>query len=417
MLKTVPVILHRIQNNRPAAPYAAGVATVMLMLSLCGTQVLAKGVPLDSIYISRRAPAYTRLLHTRLDSYAAVSASYADNSVICAEWVDGNQLVYIKELDSYINHVYLFNIHSRKTKKIYSFKGTLITSGIAMSTRSLVIKYFDTQHPPRVKTILLDCIKGKVTQLPLNRPAVDFTIAPGGSSVLFNSPGGIYSLDTSTRTHHLKVPSKRYAGYRLGSSHVLLYPAPEGNNSLFIGGEGGSYKGTITGLLKKNTLTDITSATEIFWTSSNTFIYRNGGPGSYNVRMYNISSRHSSYLVKGSMDTCLTYQHSARTAAFCHNQMLYIHDTRSDETSFTGIETDEPRISPTGQYISSLLHGRLFIINRNILLKKQVILGRYWKKFLFHYRSVKKQRQWHKNEYSSKYITRRQNAYRKLLSD
>jgi len=409
--------MHRIQNNRSTAPYAAIAATIMLMLTLYGSPASAKGVPLDSIYISRSAPAYTRLLHTRLDSYAAVSASYADNSVICAEWLNGNQLVYIKELDSYINHVYLFNIHTRKKKKIYSFNGTLITSGIAMSTRSLVIKYFDTKHPPRVKTILLNCINGKATQLPLKRPAADFTIDPGGSSVLFNTGKGIYSLNTSTRTHHLKVPFKRYAGYGLGSSHVLLYPAPGGNSSLFMAGEAGSYKGTITGLLKKNTLNDITSATEIFWTASNTLMYRNGGPGSYNVRVYNISSRHSSYLLKGSMDTCLTYQHSARTAAFCDDQMLYLHDTRSGNTSFTGIETDEPRISPTGQYISSLLYGRLFVINRNILLKKQVILGRYWKKLLFHYKSVKKQKRWHKNEYSSKYITRKQNAYSKLLSD
>jgi len=326
-------------------------------------------------------------------------------------------MVYIKELDSYINNVYRYSIHSRKKKKLHSFRGTLITSGMAMSTQSLVIKYFDTNHPPRVKTILLDCRSGKVTQLPLHRAAVDFTMPPGGSSVFFHSGKGIYSLNTSTKTHRLKVHAKKYAVYGLGSSTVLMHPSPGGTSTLFIGGEAGSYKGVLTGMTNTETLNDITSATEIFWTGNNTIMYRSGGPGSYNVRMHNISSRKSRYLLKGSMDTCLTYQHRVHTAAFCRDQMLYLHDTGSGNTSFTGLETDEVRISPSGRYLSSLLYGRLFIINKNVLLKKQVILGRYWKKLLFHYKSVKKQKRWHKNEYSSKYIDRRLNAYRKLLSD
>ncbi len=403
---------------QPAAKYLVPAAVLLLVCTAFSNRfVYAKGISLDSVYISRTSPVYTRLLHARLDSYSAVSASYADNSIISAEWINGNDIIYIKELDSRVNRVYRYSIHSRKKRNIHSFRGTLIAERILQKAGFMVIKYFDTGHPPRVKTILLDCSSGKAAQLPLKRPAIDFTVTPGGSSVLFHSKKGIYSLNTSTRTHQLKVPSATLRNYSSGNSPVLLFPSPAGNNLLYLAGEAGSYRGIIKSGKKTSSIKDISSSTELFWTGNSSIIYRNGGPGSYNVVLHDISTGRSKYLLKGSFDTCITYQHDAHTAAFCRDQMLYLYNTGTGDTNFTGLETDEVRVAPGGQYLSSLLYGKLFILNRNRLLKKQIILGRFWKKMLSLYTYAGKKREWHKNGYTSRYITRRKENYRDLLND
>lgn len=392
-------------------------ALLLVFTSFFTTSLHAKGIALDSIYISRTSPVYTRLLHARLDSYSAVSAAYADKSIISAEWITGNDIVYIKELDSGLNMVYRYSIHSRKKRSIFRFRGTLIAERILQKAGFMVIKYFDASHPPRVKTILLDCNSGKAAHLPLGKPSIDFTVTPGGSALLFYSGNGIYSMDTSIRTHHLKIPAATLRRYTSGGNPVLLFQSPAGNNSLFLDGEAGSYRGIIKTGHKTTVIKDITSSTELFWTDNNSILYRNGGPGSYNVVLHEINTGRSRYLLKGSIDTCITYQHDAQTAAFCRDQMLYLFDTTTGDTSFTGLETDEARIAPGGQYLSSLLYGKLFILNRNQLLKKQVILGRYWKKLLSLYTYAGKKKEWHKNGYSSRYIARRKNIYRKLLSE
>ena len=112
--------------------------------------------------------------------------------MIFACWGDGYTILYVKELPQ-LNVVYAYNRSTRKNREIGRIDGTITALKQSAGGSHLFIKRL-VEVPgsvPRGETLVLNVSSKKISVLESTYPFIDFSLAPGGNSILFETRDGI----------------------------------------------------------------------------------------------------------------------------------------------------------------------------------------------------------------------------------
>ncbi|MGB4269212.1 MAG: hypothetical protein WBK20_08530, partial [Spirochaetota bacterium] len=136
---------------------------IFLLLTL-GLPLYARGIPLDSVYLSTTSREYQKLFLTRLDYYQSIGAQFIDSGIAYAGWLNGKEVLYIKESGN-TNFIIINTIATRKKYTLYQFKGTVISARISANGAYIAVKYFNTNSIPRPILLLIHIPKKAVKVL------------------------------------------------------------------------------------------------------------------------------------------------------------------------------------------------------------------------------------------------------------
>ncbi len=391
-------------------------AYAVCLLALCLTPTLqARDINLDFVYINTESSFYSRLLEKKIEAYQAVGSQFIDRDVIFACWGDGNTIHYVKEAPR-INVIYSFNRSTRRYRELYRITGTITAVKSSSNGRYLFIKRLigGDRSMPRGETQVLDVYSKKTTILESSYPFLDFSVAPGGNSILMENREGIveYFPDTGRKTRVMQ--RKEYADILQPGAPVIAYQSPNRKQIVVVSGSGGSYQGKIIASGKSWQLPGITSASEFFWIDNNLLVYRRGYAGNFSVHLYNTATRKTSELLNNSLNTNIQFSVFPKIISFLQDQVIHVYDVRRIEKITIGLEGEDVSFSPDGNRFISLYLKKLFLTSMATVKKKNIELAKTAKEITALYRNLLDTKKDLANEYSPEYIRKKISAYSKI---
>ena len=109
---------------------------ILFFLFIILLKLSAKDIDLDKIYIKKNSRFYKRLFNKKIDIYRTINSDFVDSNIIFANWINGNKLIYVKELPA-INIIYSYNRkNNQKPRHIFS-KSFLVILGFSRITDNL----------------------------------------------------------------------------------------------------------------------------------------------------------------------------------------------------------------------------------------------------------------------------------------
>jgi hypothetical protein len=372
----------------------------------------ARDINLDAIYLNPGSPLYGKLLEKKVEAYQAASAEFVDRDVIFASWGDGSTILYIKELPQ-LNVAYAYNRGTRKTREIGRFEGTITALRQSAAGSHLFIKRL-LEVPgavPRGETLILDVASKKLSVLESTYPFIDFSVAPGGASILYEARDGIVEYAPEAGSNRVAIRRAEYADMARPGEPVIAHLSPNGKKSVIVSGSGGSYRSRMKAAGATWVLPGVTSASELFWLDNSQLVYRIGASGSYSVCLYDAVSRHSKLLLDNSLNTNIQYSPYPKMVTFLKDQVIRVYDVKSRELVNTCLEGEDSSFSPDGNRFISLYLKKLFITGITSVKKKNTELTKKAKEITALYRSCLENRTNLSNEYSEEYVRRKIVAY------
>ena len=386
-----------------------------IFISCILTGLYGRDINLDAIYINTDFRYYHNLLEKKIEAYQVAGSQFIDRDVSFACWGDGFTIVYVKELPE-LNIVYSFNRSSRLTQELFRITGTVTAARISSNGRYLFLKRLrEVENSiPRGETLVLDLVSKSIRTLDTGFPFIDFSVAPGGNSLLFENRDGIAEYSPDTGSIRVRVKKSEYAGIVSPGAPSIAYLSPNGMKILIVNGSGGSYRSILIVSGKTLAVPGITSGTELFWLDNNLLIYRTGGTGNYSVSQYDTTTQKSTILMNNSLNTNIHLSIFPKIVSFLKDQVIHVYDVRNNEIINTGLEGEDVVFSPDGNRFISLYLKRLFCTGITMVNKKNIELAKNAKQIIGLYQNILDSRKDLANEYSSEYIRRKIAVYGRI---
>ncbi|MBN2158004.1 MAG: hypothetical protein JW807_01320 [Spirochaetes bacterium] len=388
---------------------------ICLIASSLMSGLHARDINLDSIYIRSGSRYYDRLLEKKVEAYQAAHSQFVDRNVIFACWGDGFTLLYAKELPE-LNIIYSFNRTARRCRELFRLTGTITAFKNSASGKYLFVKRIlaGADMVPRGETLVLNCGTRQITKIEPAYPFIDFSLAPGGDTILYESKEGIVEYFPETGVKRLEIRRREYASVATPGAPTIAYLSPNRKKTVVVSGSGGSYRSKIISRAGSLSLPGITSASEIHWIDNNLLVYRMGDAGNYSVNLYDTNARKSTLLTGNSLNTNIQFSVFPKLVAFLKDQVIHIYDARKKETVNTGLEGEDVSFSPDGNRFASLYLKKLFITGVATVSKKNAALTKLARQIQELYRVCLDSSGDLANEYSPEYIRKKIAVYRKM---
>lgn len=375
----------------------------------------ARDINLDSVYIDADSSLYNRLLEKKIEAYQAAGSQFIDRDVIFASWGDGNTILYVKEAPR-INVITLFNRATRRHQELFRLTGTITAVKSSANGRYLFIKRLIEveQSVPRGETQVLDIYAKKSVILGSVYPFLDFSLAPGGNSILIESGEGIVEYFPDTGRRNRVVQRKDYADILQPGAPAIAYQSPNRKQVVVACGSGGSYRGKIISSGRSWQVPGITSASELFWVDNNLLVYRKGYPGNFSVHLYDAAARKSSELLSNSLNTNIQFSVYPKIISFLQDQVIHAYDIRRVENITIGLEGEDVCFSPDGNRFISLYLKKLFITSMATVKKNNIEMAKTAKEIMNLYQNLLGSSKEMANEFSPEYIRKKISVYSKI---
>jgi hypothetical protein len=383
-----------------------------LIVSLLAGGLSARDINLDAVYINAGSPLYGKLLEKKVEAYQAANSEFIDRDVIFACWGDGSIILYVKELPQ-LNVVYAYDRSTRKSNEIGRIEGTLTALKQSSGGSHLFMKRL-VEVPgsvPRGETLVLNVSSKKISVLESTYPFIDFSLAPGGNSILYETRDGIIEYVPENDARRMTVRRSEYADMARSGEPVMAYLSPNGKKSVIVSGSGGSYRSKMTASGASWVLPGVTSATELYWLDNNQLVYRTGSSGNYSVCLYDAVSRQSKVLLDNSLNTNIQYSAYPKIITFLKDQVIRVYDVKKKEMVNTCLEGEDSSFSPDGNRFISLYLKKLFITGITSVKKKNTELTKKAKEITALYQNLLETGKDLSNEYSQEYIRKKISAY------
>jgi len=379
------------------------------------TDLHARDINLDAIYINTDSRLYERLLESKIDAYREAGSRFVDRDVIFACWGDGFTLLYVKELPL-LNIIRSFNRTTGRGAELFRITGTITAFRCTLNGRYLFLKRLVAVRGsiPRGETLVLDVRSKTVKTIESSYPFIDFSLAPGGTSLLYENGKGIVEYLPDTGAARVAIPRSEYAVIATAGAPAIAYLSPNRKKAVVVSGSGGSYRSRIIVPGSAWPLPGVTSASEICWVDNNRLAYRTGESGNYSVRLYDTVTRKSVPIVRNSLNTNLHFSVFPKMISFLQDQIICFHDLRGNESVNTGLEGEDISFSPDGNRFVSLYLKKLFLTSVATIRKKNIEMGKIGQRISSLYRQILGSPGDLANEYSSEYVRKKLSAYDRI---
>lgn len=386
-----------------------------IFISCVLASLYGRDINLDAIYIHADSRHYQNLLEKKIEAYQVAGSQFIDRDVSFACWGDGFTIVYVKELPQ-LNIVYSFNRTSRLSQELFRITGTVTAARISSNGRYLFLKRLREveNSVPRGETLILDLASKSIRTLATGFPFIDFSVAPGGNSLLFENKDGIAEYSPESGSIRARVKKSEYAGILSPGAPSIAYLSPNGMKILILNGSGGSYRAILIASGTAMAVPGITSATELCWLDNNLLIYRAGGTGSYAVIQYDTTTHKTAHLLTNSLNTNIQLSMIPKIVSFLQDQVIQVYDVRNNEIINTGLEGEDVVFSPDGNRFLSLYLKKLFCTGITTVKKKNIELAKNAKQITILYQTILDSRKDLANDYSSEYVRRKIAVYGRI---
>ena len=391
---------------------------IVIFFNLPST-LTARDVNLDEIYIKKTSAHLKKLVIEKLDAYQKIDAVFVDRNIIFADWFSGDELIYIKEIDSLKTNIIFKNkLRERKPVELCRLNGVITTARATPNGRYYIIKrlIIDENSFPRGELIIIDVKSGKMSIKNTSYAFLDFSMARDGNSIVLEKRSGIVELFLDTEGETELLNKKKYNDIIISGNPSFAYLSPDRQKILVLNGSGGNYRAKIFWDNNSSGITGISSSSEICWLDNHSILYRSGYAGNYSVMLYNIKTFEKIPLLNKSFNTNITYTANSGTAAFLKEQIIFLYNIADNEIINTGIEGEDVSFAPNGSRFISLMFKKLFVVNNNLLGKRQIDLKRTWKSIFLIYDDLKNKSDDFLNEYSRLFIGRKTQVYKELAN-
>jgi len=371
------------------------VVLIILLVLTLRLPLSARGIPLDSVYISTSSAEYQKLFFTRLDYYQSIGAQFIDSGIAYAGWLNGKEVVYIKESGN-TNTVIINTVATRKKNTVYQFNGTVISARVSANGAYIAIKYFNNNPIPQPVLLLIHIPKKTIKVVKTASAGTDYSFSRDGNSLLYKNNNCI--VEVMGDSYREKEILCREDAPQWDENTVILDCSSQ---RLFISGSSGNYDVYMhTNHVWKKLFTTITPA-EVF-IANNTVFYTTGFPGGYMVKLYSLQSGKTQKVLAGSFNPSL--QVIGNTAIFLNNAFITLYDSYQNKLLPTTVESDEAILSPDLFSIASTLYSRLFIIPAANVLALDPQSKRYLATVKSQYTQILKKTTIHISPYSANYV-------------
>lgn len=378
---------------------------------------ISRDINLDTVYIKQSSPQAKKIFDTKLEAYQKAQSLLVDRKVVFADWINGFEILYIKETDS-VNILYRYNWKKSSVTELLRFDGTMTLARTGFGGRYLFVKRIVINRAgiPRGDGFCYNLLNKGRSPMPGNYPFLDFTVSPSGNTIFTAGANGIDELDPLVKSTRQLLPRDLYSDIVAPESPVFAFLAPNRNRVLVISGSGGSYRARLIAGKRSWRITSITSPSELFWISNSEFAYRSGGTGSYSVSVYDTARKKSRDILRDSLHTSIWFSPSAKVLSFLKDQMICIYRLREGQFLNTGLEGDDVSFSPDGNRFLSILSQRLFLTNLARVMNRQREIRNSHEALAGLYGALLTDRNSWDNEYSPVYIKRKISLYRQTIS-
>ena len=378
----------------------------------------AKDIDLDGIYIKKESTLYRQLADAKIDAHLAVKSLYIDKDVIFSEWISGNEILYIRELNE-SNILYIYNQWEHVKNEILRIPGTITSILLSADGRYLFLKrlLITDENLPRGETLTLNLRTARLLVEKSPHFFMNLTLAPGGNTIFYEDDDGIVEFNPDLNVKSLVYPSHTYSDIVSSKYNTLAYISPNRQKTLFINGSGGLYNAKVLSKEGGVIIKGLSSSTEICWLNNNRLAYRLGFSGNYSIIIHDIRKGTSANIMNNSLNTNLHYSPHAGILTFLKNQIIHFYRTHDNAIINIGIEGEDIFFSPDGNRFISLLYKKLFLTQVNYIEKRNIMLKNNSKIILGLYRSLMRRNDFWANEYSYSYIIRKIDDYRFLAGE
>ncbi|MCP4137712.1 MAG: hypothetical protein GY754_42505 [bacterium] len=399
--------------------YKLRLSCFLLTVLFCGLSAAnARDIDLDKMYIKTDSSLYKQLLRKKTGLYYAINSQYIDKNVIFAGWVQRNTVVYIQEFSG-TNVVYTYNLSRKRRSEVTRLGGTITTVRVSPNGKYVFIKrlVIKSDGYPVGETILLN-IRSRTFKLSTTPyPFLDFSVTPGGNSILFENGKGIVELFPESGIKRLVKDRSFYADIYGSGSPAIAWLSPNKTKLLIVHGSGGSYRAKVIVGDSGSLVSGITSVEEVDWINNNEFVFRKGYPGNFSVHLFNTKTGSDKKLLSHSLNTNIRLSRYPQLISFLNNQVIQVYDIRNESLFNTGLEGEDILFSPGGSKFTSLLFKRLFITDIDSIKKNRLTIKRSSKKILNLYEILLSNKSYWDNEYSAEYIRKKIRVYKKLVGE
>ena len=379
----------------------------------------ARDINLDNIYLKKSSVFSKKLALEKLETYRTVNAVLVDRDVIFASWISGSEIVYIKESDLLrTNYIFKYKLLDRKSVEVGKINGVITIAKVTNNGRYFIIKRLTQTKGiiPRGDTLIVDLSSGLVSSISTNYGFLDFTVAPEGSSMIYENSKGIIESALDTKTQRLLLPRKKYKDIIISSSPSLCYISPDRKKMLVLNGSGGNYKAMLFSGNRSKIINGISSSSEVFWIDNFNMVYRTGYAGVYSVVLLDVRNSKTKILLKNSYNTNINYSIHSDMISFLKEQNIFYFNKSENKIIDIGIEGEDIAFAPNRKFVS-LMYKKLFIVNSDFFAKKRIELKRHWNSILQLYKALRNKKDEFENEYSQQFIERKINVYEKLYDN
>ncbi len=389
---------------------------VFFIIAVCIPALLAplnaRDINLDSIYISRECPAYSRLITKKMGMYEYADSVVIDRDVVSARWIDGFSILYVKELPG-VNIIHTYNRSNLKKREIGRFRGSVIATRLSSHGKYLFVKRLlvSDKNIPRGDTLFVNIVSGRKRSIPSKSPFIDFSVTPSGNAVLHENNRGIVEYFPESGISRVIAEKMRYSNIITGQNPTVAYLSPNRKKLLCVNGSGGMYRGKVLSGGKPVYVNGITSATEVRWINNSTIVFRKGSPGYFSVCLFNTESRKTHVLMSNSLNTGLHFSPYPKMLTFQKDQLIYFFNVRKGTMYRTALEGDDVLFSHDGSRFISLFKKRLILSNYNTVLRNEQMLKKKAGEIKTVYGELLKKKKCLLNEFSYIYLRRKYQLY------
>ena len=389
---------------------------IISLLFFINVPLFSRDIDLDAVYLDKSSGLYREITSAKEKLYSRISSLYIDSNVIFAQWYNGDEIIYIKEL-SQLNIVYRYKRNSRGKEEIVRFIGNVTYADLNRTGNIIYAKVLSLEDGGGAKSesVVININTREITKKRAKFLFIDYTMHPSDDSVINESKDGITKTNLVTFESKLIIPKNKYDDIASGNDPVLAYISPDEKKTAIITGSGGVYKTKIITEQGNQTLSEVVSCSDFRWIDNNRFVYMSGGSGNYSVKVYDITAKKSKELISGSLNPDINYSDKPGIITALENQIIIVIPRDLNSRIETGIEGEESYFSPDGRRFTSIYLGKLYVSSLNMIEKYRLDIRRNAEELVKLYgKAVNMKSIWH-SDYSKEYINKKIKQYDKFL--
>ena len=391
---------------------------ILIIFLVCAINVplSARDIDLDAIYLEKNSNLYKEITNAKEKLYDHISSLFIDSNVIYAEWISGDDIVYIKEFAG-VNIVYKYTKSKRVRDEICRFTGSVTSALLNKNGNILYAKtlFYNNDAEAVSENIIIDVNSKEMRKKKSGFLFIDFTLHPSGNGIVYETGKGIVKTDTFNTESRVVYSKDLFGDLSSGGDPVLVYVSPDEKKAVFVSGNGGVYKTRVVTASGHTELNGVSSNTDLRWIDNNRFVYRSGGGGDYSVRVYDVSSGKSNEILSGTLNPDINFSEKAGIITCLDNQVITVISRDLKKRIDTGIEGEESYFSPDGRKFTSIYLGRLYVTSLNMVEKYRIEIRRNAGELIELYRKAAVTKNVWQSDYSPEYIKTKIRQYDKFL--